>query len=183
MIAIETARLALRTWDAADLPEFIHATNTEAVMAHLGGVASTDVFQALFERVSLSQHQNGFCFWLVERKSDRTLLGLCGFKRAAVDPVRGAMEIGWRLRQDAWGQGYAREAASACLDWAWRNVEDDRIVAITVEANHASRNLMERLGMRRNRTLDFDHPNYAPDDPLRPHITYEMERPGDGPGL
>jgi RimJ/RimL family protein N-acetyltransferase len=180
MVVIETDRLGLRTWNAADLPEFVRVTNTEAVMAHLGGVASADIFQALFERVSRCQEQNGFCFWLVERKADRALLGLCGFKRATADPVRGTMEIGWRLRQDAWGQGYAREAASACLDWAWRNVEDDRIVAITVEANRASRSLMERLGMRRNRALDFDHPDYALDHPLRPHITYEMARPHDG---
>jgi RimJ/RimL family protein N-acetyltransferase len=174
---IQTPRLTLRTWDVGDLPEFIRATNTEAVMAHLGGVGAPRDFLALFERIRICQEENGFCFWLVERRADQALLGLCGFKRSTVDPIRGAMEIGWRLRQDAWGQGYGREAAAACLDWAWRNVDDACVIAVTVEANRASWGLMERLGMRRNRALDFDHPNYAPGHPLRPHITYEMARP------
>jgi RimJ/RimL family protein N-acetyltransferase len=55
-------------------------------------------------------------------------------------------------------------------------VADDRIVAITVMANSPSWGLMERLGMRRNPMLDFDHPNFAPGDPLRPHIAYEITR-------
>ena len=177
MVVIETPRLTLRTWQPGDLAEIVRTTNTEAVMVHLGGVASPQDCRALFERIQASQRENGFCFWLVERRQDRARLGLCGFKRGTVDPILGAMEIGWRFRQDVWGQGYAREAASACLDWGWRNVADNRIVAITVEANRASWGLMERLGMRRNRALDFDHPNYAPDHPCAPHITYEVARP------
>jgi RimJ/RimL family protein N-acetyltransferase len=48
--------------------------------------------------------------------------------------------------------------------------------AITVIDNFPSWGLMERLGMRRNLALDFDHPDYAPGDPLRPHIVYEIAR-------
>jgi RimJ/RimL family protein N-acetyltransferase len=134
------------------------------------------MFQAFHDRVLASQQQHGFCFWIAERREDGAMLGMCGFKRGTVDPVMGAMEIGWRLRQDAWGQGYAREAAFACLDWGWRNVADDRIVAITVADNAPSRGLMERLGMRRDPRRDFDHRNLAPGDPLRPHVTYEIAR-------
>jgi len=85
--------------------------------------------------------------------------------------------MGWRLRRDAWGQGYAIEAARACLDWAWSNLKADRIVAITVPANRASWSVMERLGMIRRPDLDFAHPNFAADHPLSAHITYVMERP------
>lgn len=173
---IETGRLILRTWAPGDLAEFVRITNTPDVMRHLGGVQGPDVYQAFHDRVVASQRQHGFCFWIVERRVDRAMLGMCGFKRGTVDPVIGAMEIGWRLRRDAWGQGYAREAALACLDWGWRNVPDDRIVAITVVANSPSWGLMERLGMRRNPALNFDHPNFAPGDPLRPHILYEIAR-------
>jgi RimJ/RimL family protein N-acetyltransferase len=176
MIVIETERLALRTWQPEDLAEFIRLTNTPSGMRHLGGVQGPDVYQGLYERIQLSQQQHGFCFWIAERKADRAMLGICGFKRGTVDPIMNAMEIGWRFREDVWGQGYAREAAGACLDWGWRNVPDDRIVAITVIGNSPSWGLMERLGMRRNPALDFDHPNYAEGDPSRPHITYESAR-------
>jgi RimJ/RimL family protein N-acetyltransferase len=176
VIAIETERLNLRTWRPDDLAEFIRTTNTPEGMRYLGGVQGPEVYQGLYERILLSQEQNGFCFWVVERKSDGAMLGICGYKRGTVDPVMGAMEIGWRFRQEVWGQGYAREAAAACLDWGWRHVPDDRIVAITVIGNASSWGLMERLGMRRNPGLDFDHPNHAPGDPLRPHIIYEIAR-------
>jgi RimJ/RimL family protein N-acetyltransferase len=175
-VVIETERLALRTWTPHDLPEFIRVTNTPEGMRHLGGVQGPEVYQALYERILLSQRRHGFCFWIAERKQDGAMLGICGFKRGTVDPVMEAMEIGWRFREEVWGQGYAREAASACLDWGWRNVSDDRIVAITVIDNFPSWGLMERLGMRRNLALDFDHPDYAPGDPLRPHIVYEIAR-------
>ncbi len=176
MVVIETERLRLRTWTPDDLGEFNRLTNTPVVMAHLGGVAGPEDCQALYDRVLLCQQQHGFCFWIVERQGDGAMLGICGFKRGTVDPVMGAMEIGWRFRQDAWGRGYAREAASACLDWGWRNVADNRIIAITVIGNSPSWGLMQRLGMTRNPALDFDHPNHAVGDPLRPHITYEIAR-------
>ena len=126
----------------------------------------------------LGQREQGFSFWIVQRRGDGALLGFCGFKRGTVDPILGEMEIGWRFREDAWGQGYAREAASACLDWAWANVDCERIFAITVMGNAPSWGLMQRLGMRRREDLDFDHPNFPPDHPLAPHITYEIELGG-----
>jgi RimJ/RimL family protein N-acetyltransferase len=105
-------------------------------------------------------------------------LGLCGLKLGTVGPIDGEIEIGWRIAEEAWGQGYAREAASASLDWAWAKLARSRIFAVTVAANTRSWGLMERLGMQRHRDLDFDHPTYTEGHPLRPHITYVIERPG-----
>ncbi len=174
---IETSRLLLRPWTTTDLAEFTRIANTPAVMEHLGGVATPEAMQALYDRIVASQAEHGFCFWIVERHADRAMLGICGFKLANVGPIMGEIEIGWRFRQDAWGQGYAREAATACLDWAWRNLACTRIVAITIIANRGSWGLMERLGMTRQGDLDFDHPNYPADHPQAPHITYAIARP------
>jgi len=174
---IETARLILRPWTKADLPEFIRVTNTAAVMQYLGGVEEPEAFNAYVAKSQVSQAENGFCFWLVELRAVGTLLGFCGLKIATVGPVAGEIEIGWRLREDVWGHGYAREAATACLDWAWRNLACARVVAITAEGNTRSWGLMERLGMHRRPDMDFEHPDLAPDDPLRPHITYTIDRP------
>jgi RimJ/RimL family protein N-acetyltransferase len=173
---IETPRLTLRPWTRDDVVEIERITNTEAVMAHMGGVAAPDAFVAMVERILLCQREHGFSFWIVQRREDGALLGFCGFKRGTVGPILGEMEVGWRLRQDAWGQGYAREAAQACLDWAWRNLDCERIFAITVTGNISSWGLMQRLGMTRRADLDFAHPNYPPEHPLAPHITYEIAR-------
>jgi RimJ/RimL family protein N-acetyltransferase len=178
-IVAVTDRLILRTWDMADRAEYARHVNTPEVGRHVGGVQSEEDLNAAFERLEGYQRDTGHTFWVVERKSDRALLGFCGLKIASVPdtPVHGEVEIGWRLRADAWGQGYAREAAQASLDWAWANLECDRIVSFTIPANEASWGLMERLGMTRRTDLDFAHPNFAADQPLSQHITYVIERP------
>ncbi|MGV3479027.1 MAG: GNAT family N-acetyltransferase, partial [Sphingobium sp.] len=81
---------------------------------------------------------------------------------------------GWRLREDAWGQGYAREAAIASIRRAFLVHGAERVVAFTVQGNSASWGLMERLGMVRRADLDFIDPAYGPD--LNPTIVYVTER-------
>ena len=174
---IETERLALRPWREGDADDFMRVTNTPAVMEYLGGVQEREYFVGAAERSQAYHAAHGHCFWIVERRSDRAMLGFCGLKTLGIGPAADDIEIGWRLREDAWGKGYAREAAEASLAWGWANLDVDRIVAITVPANVRSWGLMERLGMRRLHELDFAHPAFAPDHPLNRHITYAIDRP------
>src|SRR3546814_973320 len=119
-----------------------------------------------------------YCFWALERQQDSALLGLCGLKHGPPDtPIATCVEIGWRLRSDAWGAGYAREAAEASIAWGWANLACDAIHAITTVANVRSRGLLERLGMKRLPDMDFDHPAVPADSPLRPHVTHVLYYP------
>jgi RimJ/RimL family protein N-acetyltransferase len=158
---LETARLILRDWREEDRAPFLAHTNTPAVMRWLGGVAEAPTVEAAFARLEDYRQQYGFTFWVVERKRDGgplagELLGFCGLKRANLKPGPiGDVEIGWRLREDAWGRGYAREAALAALDLAFTRFDAPHVVALTVVENTASWGLMERLGMRRREDLDF----------------------------
>jgi RimJ/RimL family protein N-acetyltransferase len=178
-IIAETGRLILRTWTESDRADYARHLNTEAVTRHVGGLQTEDEMAAAFDRIDGYQRDFGHTFWAVERKSDGAFLGFCGLKRANVPgaTVHDEVEIGWRLREDAWGQDFAREAAEAALGWAWANLEVPRIVSFTVPANRASWGLMERLGMTRRQDLDFAHPAFASDHPLSAHITYVIDRP------
>jgi RimJ/RimL family protein N-acetyltransferase len=161
---IETARLRLRNWREEDIEPFIRHLNTEPVMRWLGGVRSPEQQEAAVrERFMAWQEERGFTFWLAERKSDEALLGFCGLKLAddKGSPVEGDLEIGWRLREDAWGQGYAKEAAIASLDFAFAGLGAPHVVALTVAGNEASWGLMERLGMSRRADLDYAGPEWA----------------------
>jgi RimJ/RimL family protein N-acetyltransferase len=175
----ETERLRLRTWGVADRAEYARHLNTEAVTRHVGGLQTDAEMNAAFERIDGYQRDTGHTFWAVERKTDGAFLGFCGLKVANVPgtTVDGEIEIGWRLREDSWGQGYAREAAQAALEWAWANLDVSRIVSFTIPANEPSWGLMERLGMVRRPDLDFAHPAFAPDHPLSAHIVYVIHRP------
>ena len=173
---IETARLRLRDWNEADVEPFIRHTNTPAVMRWLGGVLPRKELRRIFrERILLWQRERGFTFWAVERHADGALLGFCGIKIADSpgSPIEGDYEVGWRLREDAWGQGYAREAAAASLDFAFDRLDAGRVVAVTFAGNTASWGLMERLGMKRRTDLDYDDPRFPE---LNPTIVYAIAR-------
>jgi RimJ/RimL family protein N-acetyltransferase len=163
-MAIETERLILRDWREADLEPFLRHTNTRAVMRWLGGVWTREVAEDAFRnRLMRWQTERGFTFWAVERKSDGELLGFCGLKIADTPgaPIEGVHEVGWRLREDAWAQGYAKEAAIASLDFAFERLKAARVVAITVAGNEPSWGLMERLGMTRRPEADYLDPRFA----------------------
>ncbi|MFS0735958.1 GNAT family N-acetyltransferase [Sphingomonas sp. 1P06PA] len=171
---IETARLRLRTWRDGDADLFERLTNTRAVMAHLGGVQPPGYFALAVERMVALQAERGHCFWAVERKVDGALLGFCGIKiSSSAGPDADAMpEIGWRLREDTWGQGYAREAAIASLDHGFGALGFGRVIAFTLPGNTASWGLMLRLGM--TRLPDFIEPRFGPE--LNPTVYFEIRR-------
>jgi RimJ/RimL family protein N-acetyltransferase len=180
---LETERLVLRDWRDDDWPEFFRLTNTPAVMRWLGPVMDADKQAAQRARVEGCAARHGHCFWLVERKPDGgplagETLGFCGLKRADApgSPVEGRFEIGWRLREDVWGHGYAKEAALASLRAGFERFGADEIVALTVIQNEASWGLMTRLGMRRREDLDFPDDRYPPE--LRDTIVYSLSRDG-----
>lgn len=175
---IETDRLILRGWRDSDVEPFHAMCNDPEVMRYLGPPMSREVAEQSAERQNGFLASHGYCFWAVERKADGAFLGFCGLKPGpAGTPIADQVEIGWRLARDAWGKGYAREAAEASIAWAWANTDTPEIAAMTNIANVRSWGLMERLGMTRDPAGDFDHPAVAEGDPLRPHILYRIKRP------
>ena len=175
---IETERLVLRSWRDEDVVPFNAINADPRVMATLGPLQTLDETAALIARMQVVHAAIGHCLWAVDRKADNTLIGWCGIVRGPeATPIAGKPEIGWRLEYDSWGQGFAREAAQASLDWGFANLTDDAIWAITTPGNSRSWGLMERLGMRRHPDLDFGHPSVAMDSPLRAHLTYSIVRP------
>jgi len=174
---IEMPRLILRLWEDRDHAPFAAMGRSPAVMEHLGDLQTDEQVTAAIARQRMFQASHGHCFWAIERREDGAFLGFCGLKPGTVGPIEGEVEIGWRLREDAWGQGYAREAAQASIAWGWANLDAARIMAITTPANTASWGLMIRLGMTRRSDLDFGHPQFQPGDRLYEHITYEIARP------
>ena len=172
---LETERLILRDWDDDDWQPFWAATNTPAVMRWLGGVCEETKRAAAQARILSYSLEHGHTFWVVERKSDGEILGFCGLKRCNQEggPV-GMMEIGWRLREDAWGKGYAKEAARASLKAAFEQFGADEVIALTVQGNAPSWGLMLRLGMRRREDLDF--PNEEFDAESGVIIVYSITR-------
>lgn len=173
---IETERLVLRRWRAEDAVPFFAMARDAEVMRYLLPMTEAECADTV-TRMNALADSTGDCFWAVERRADGAFLGFCGIKAGRADtPIAGLPELGWRLARTAWGQGYAHEAASACIARAWTRGAA-RLVAITVPANTRSWGLMERLGMTRVADGDFDHPAVADGDPLKRHLTCQIDRP------
>jgi RimJ/RimL family protein N-acetyltransferase len=175
--AIETERLILREWREDDVAPLLAICTDPRVMKFLGPPQSEGETRAAIARQRGHQERLGHCYWALERKADSEMIGFCGLQPEpeAIPVIGGLPDIGWRLAHRAGGNGDAREAATASLDWGFANLADDTIWAITVGANTLSWGLMDRLGMTRHHDLDFDHPNVADDSPLKRHIAYGID--------
>ncbi len=179
---LETERLVLRDWQGdADWAAFFRHTNNARVMRWLGPPMDEAGQDEMRRRIEACATAHGHCFWLVERKADGAhlsgeVLGFCGLKRANAPggTIAGEFEIGWRLREEAWGKGYAKEAAIASLEAGFGAFDAGEIFAITVPGNAASWGLMTRLGMRRREELDYPDDRYEGE--LRDTIVYSIRR-------
>lgn len=175
---IETERLILRNWRAADRePMFEHLNSQENVMRWLLGVQTREQCDEMIDKLMRWQAEGGHTFWALERKENGELLGFCGLKRVQSDktePDPGTLEIGWRLRESAWGKGYAKESAIASMSYGFDNFEEEFVSAFTVDGNTGSWGLMEKLGMKRRKDLDYWDDEWGPD--LGHGIVYRITR-------
>jgi len=172
---IETERLLLRPLTDADKPWAAAQCADADVMTYLGGPQSREASDERIDKMIRLQAGRGHSFFAVVRKDDARPIGMCGIKLFDAEgaTLPGELEIGWRLDKDCWGRGYAREAASASLDFAFGPIGGRRVIAITSRRNTASWGLMERLGMTRRPDLDFNDPRVGPED--NPTILYLIE--------
>ena len=176
-IVAETDRLRLRDWGEEDEAAFYEIMNTPAVMRHLGGVQSPEDWNAAFQRLQGYSRDLGHTFWIVEDKASGEILGFCGLKRlnapGAGRDLTGTPEIGWRLRESAWGRGVAKEAAIASLDLAFGRFGYGHVIAMTIPPNDSSAGLMKRLGMTRREDLDFIDQRFGPE--VNPQIVFRVD--------
>ena len=152
---IETERLLLRSWRITDRSDFASMNADAAVMADLGGPLSKMVSDAKLDRYAQAFDTHGITRWVLTDRGGR-FVGYCGVLPWGDDHPLGAHdEIGWRLVREAWGHGYATEAATAALADAFGRRGSSEVLAYTAADNVRSQRVMERLGLRRVPALDF----------------------------
>jgi len=143
-------------------------------MEHFIGTQTRAETQAMVERFEDDFVRLGYGAWAVEL-AGRELIGFIGFVPARPPlPFAPAVEVGWRLAAEHWGQGLASEGATLALRFAFGELGLDEVVATTAAVNTRSWRLMERLGMRRDLGGDFMHPLVPAGHELAPHVLYRL---------
>lgn len=172
-----TERLILREWRDADVAPFIKMNADPVVMEFFPQTLSEERTRRFVDLIRTRWRELGYSLWAVERKDMGTFIGYVGLWPATFPAhFTPAVEVGWRLAADQWGQGYATEGARAALEYAFGKLDFKEIVSFTSTINMRSWRVMERLGMRRDLSGDFEHPNVPEGHPLRPHVLYRIRR-------
>jgi RimJ/RimL family protein N-acetyltransferase len=160
-VFLETERLILHEFTEDGVDNLVELDSDPEVMRYLNGGIATPrevVERSILPRfLSYHERYNGFGVWAAIEKSSGMFIGWLSL-RPHDESRRDEVELGYRLRRAAWGQGYATEGARALIRKGFDEVGVQRVTANTYEHNAASRRVMEKVGMtlvRRYRpTLD-----------------------------
>ncbi len=146
MRVLQTERLSLREFELEDV---------DALAAILSDPETMRYYPMSFDRAAVVDWilrnrtryaNNGFGLWAMILNSTHELIGDCGLVRQSVDGLD-EIEIGYHVRRDLWGQGYASEAAQACRDYGFANLNVERLISLIRPENLPSRRVAEKNGM------------------------------------
>ena len=174
---LRTQRTLLRNWVDADLEPWVAMNADPEVRRYFSFVATREQALAEAQRARTNLTRRGWGPWVLEVPGVLPFAGFVGlFVPAWSAHFTPAVEIGWRLPREAWGQGYASEAAAAAAAFALDVLQLDELVAITAPDNLPSRRVMTRIGMQHDTEGDFAHPAIAADHPLNRQVLYRLHR-------
>ena len=151
---IETDRLLLRPLALADVDDLV-ALHAHAEVERFMGPFDPAQAVARIESSEREWQEPGHGMMAIIERATGRFLGRTGLKYW---PQFDETEVGWALRPDVWGRGIATEAARACADWGFQNLNVPYLTALIRPDNARSIRVAERLGM----------------SPLRPEVLLEI---------
>jgi len=179
MTPIRTQRLIVRNWEERDRELFHRINSDEAVMEFFPFRRDRAQADAKMNEMRADIARQGYGWTAVEIAATGQCIGFVGLHDVEIEPIlpAGSIEIGWRLAPEFWGHGYVTEAAAALFDYGFETLGLAEITSFAVANNKRSTAVMERLGMRRDPSSDFDHPSVPDTHPLlKFHVFYRVTR-------
>ncbi len=176
-IHIETARLRLRDWTDADAEPFAALNADRRVMEFFPAALTRAESDAQMAAIRAFLAERGYGLYAAEETASGRFIGFIGLSHPSFEAhFTPAVEIGWRLAREVWGQGYATEGARAVAGHAFGPLGLDALVSFTAEWNRPSRRVMEKIGMTHDPAEDFFHPRLPADHKLSRHVLYRLSR-------
>lgn len=153
MPEIETSRLILRQFSLKDVDELYQFYQNPEVMKYVGtGIITKAETEAKILTMIEHWQKNNFGMWAVVNKINNKMIGRCGL--CFLDNTE-EVELGYILDQAYWHQGLATEASKASLRYGFEQLKLEKIVAIAVPENIASRRVMEKVGMKYEKEANY----------------------------
>ena len=144
---LETERLELRRLQSRDIPSLLDLWTDPEVTAHMGGPRDRDQLESDFSKEAAEPFAQQYDLWpLVEKRTGR-VLGHCGLLEKEVD-ARTEIELVYVIARPAWGKGFGSEVARALIQYAFRELNLARLVALIEPENTASEAVARKVGMQ-----------------------------------
>ncbi len=162
---LETDRMALRRFTRDDIAHVVALDSDPLVRRFVedGEPATAERAARIIDHwLAIHEQSPHFGFWAAIEKDGGRFLGWFHLRPAG--GARDEPELGYRLMSSAWGQGFATEGARALIDNGFQTSALTRVVADTMAVHTASRRVMEKAGMRLERTFRADWPVRIPGD-------------------
>jgi ribosomal-protein-alanine N-acetyltransferase len=173
MAYFETQRLVFRDWKEEDLKEFRIMNKDARVMKYFTKTLTEQETDRFYNIIEDEFRNYGYGLYAVETKHNSEFIGFIGFHWANFNAeFTPCIEIGWRLKYEAWGNGYATEGAKACLKYGYETLNFNKIYSFTSKINYQSESIMEKIGMVKIK--EFEHPNISEGSSLREHVLYAI---------
>ncbi|MGH1387509.1 GNAT family N-acetyltransferase [Kordia sp.] len=165
-IHLETERLIIRGLIEQDIDGMFALDSDPEVHKYLGNKPIKQKEEALkyIKDVNKQYAERGIGRWAIEIKETGEFVGWCGLRlytEYTFNNQTNFHDIGYRLRREFWGKGYATEASVACLDYAWNVLKLEKVYGITEMGNEASHKVLLKIGL--NYIEDF---HYEPEDKM-----------------
>jgi RimJ/RimL family protein N-acetyltransferase len=158
MAVLQTTRLTLSPCCPSDRADFIDLELDPEVMRFLNGGHAVDHERIDPNAPFLMPRGTEPHVWTARRTANGAFVGwFCLWPDSET-----VAELGYRLRRTAWGQGLASEGAAALINWGFKSGGYDKNLACTMAVNHASRRVMEKIGMNYVRTVAIEPADLLP---------------------
>ncbi len=171
---LNTKRLRLRPWRIEDITAFARLAQDPQVMRYIGTgeLWDGDRIRTWIEKQIHNFENLGYSFFAMVEVEKDDLIGICGAQQlSSTDDL----EIGWWVRTDRWGHGYATEAALRIRDFVFETTSATELFAVAIPENIGSISVMKKIGMEFNRECDYEElGGQAPGINL---VVYRMPRP------
>jgi len=128
-----------------DLEDMAAMLADPAVMEFYPRPKSREEAQSWIDWNKSNYVEHGYGLWIIETKAGE-FAGVCGLTWQVVNG-RPELEVGYHVRAEMQGRGYATEAAAACRDFARDILGAAHLVAIIHPDNRASRRVAEKIGL------------------------------------
>lgn len=159
-IFIETERLILRELAYTDQIDLFEMDSDPEVHLYIENnpVTSIDEITKVIEILKKQYAENGIARWAVVDKVTNECIGWAGLKyfREALNNHVDFYELGYRFKRKHWGKGFATEASTAILNYGFKNLNTDKIYAITDPKNINSKKVLTKLGFFLKETFDYE---------------------------